>query len=150
MTESQTVEDTFHLGVKALIRNEQGDILLLQVNSARLNDDKNEYWDLPGGRVQRGHTVLDTLRREVEEETGVKEIDGTRQIGMVLSNIRIPVGDESVGLILSIYECNIPKDIPITISDEHLGYKWFSPAHAAHLLGVKYPVEFCEQVERLA
>lgn len=146
---THATEDSFHLGIKALVRSNKGEILLLEVNPAKLHGDKKSYWDLPGGRVQKDHTVLDTLRREVEEETGVKEIHDTRQIGMVLSNIRIPVGDDSVGLILSIYACNVPTDSTITISDEHIGYDWFSPKQAAELLMVKYPTDFCQQIAKL-
>ena len=46
-------EDAYHLGVKALVRDADGKILLLKVNPAELKGAKNSnYWDLPGGRVQ--------------------------------------------------------------------------------------------------
>lgn len=144
-----SMEDCFHLGIKALVRNDQGRVLLLEVNPAQLSGDRKSYWDLPGGRIQKGHTVLDTLQREVEEETGIKAIHDARQIGMVLSNIRIPVGDDSVGLILSIYECRIPKNAKIIISDEHVSFDWFSLEQAADLLAVKYPADFCLQIAEL-
>lgn len=146
---TSTTEDSFHLGIKALVRNQQGRVLLLQVNPAKLSGDRKSYWDLPGGRIQKGHTVLDTLRREVEEETGVKEVRDVHQIGMVLSNIRIPIGEDSVGLILSIYKCSIPKNAEIIISDEHIGSEWFSPKQAAELLMMKYPADFCKQIANL-
>jgi hypothetical protein len=48
-------EDFFHLGIKALIKNADGKILLLKVNTAKLKDFHGEpYWDIPGGRVQNG------------------------------------------------------------------------------------------------
>lgn len=45
----------------------QGDALLLvrQVHAGR------DFWSLPGGVVEEGETVLDGLRRELEEETGL-------------------------------------------------------------------------------
>jgi 8-oxo-dGTP diphosphatase len=140
-------EDIFHLGIKALIRNEAGEVLLLQVNPKKLRGKNNEYWDLPGGRVQKGHSILDTLKREVAEETGITDILNIREMGMVLSNIRIPLGDnESVGLILGVYECKVSTSAVITISDEHLAYRWFSAGQAAELLRVKYPESFCKLV----
>lgn len=69
---------------------------------------------------------------------------------MVLSNLRIPVGKDSVGLILSVYQCAIPSDTEITLSDEHIAYRWFTQKEAARLLGVKYPEEFCEMVGGLS
>ncbi len=93
------MEDIFHLGIKAVLRNDTGEILLLQVNPANLKGGRASYWDMPGGRVQRGDTVIDTLYREVEEETGIVGLRNPKEIGMALANIRIPLGEsESAGL----------------------------------------------------
>ena len=145
-------EDLFHLGIKGLVTNSDGNILLLKVNPAELHgsNNNNDYWDLPGGRVQRGGSIEDTLIREVEEELGVKEITIGKSIGMVLSNIRIPLEDgSSIGLILGVYECTLPANTKIKLSFEHIAYQWFSPAEAATLLHVKYPKDFCELVAEL-
>lgn len=138
--------DTFHLGIKALVRDATGRVLLLRVNTAKLQEAKEAYWDLPGGRIEEGQTIEETLRREIEEELGVSEIYITKQIGMVLSNIRIPVGQGSVGLILGVYSCVLPAGSTIAISDEHDAYDWFTPAEAARLLLVKYPKDLCDQI----
>jgi 8-oxo-dGTP pyrophosphatase MutT (NUDIX family) len=143
-------EDNFHLGVKALIRNADGNVLLLQVNPEKLHSERTEYWDLPGGRVQKGQTISETLEREVAEETGVTDVQSTKEIGMVLSNIRIPMSEhDSVGLILAIYECVVPGNSVVTLSDEHTAYDWFVPQDAAKALGIKYPEHFCDLVASL-
>lgn len=142
-------EDLFHLGVKALLRNDKGKILLLQVNPAKLNGEQKDYWDLPGGRIQKGASVTDTLRREVEEETGIIELHEPKEIAMVLSNIRVPLGSESAGLILDIYSCGTPPGTTIKLSDEHIAHGWFAPAEAAKLLQVKYPDKFCKVIAEL-
>ena len=143
-------EDLYHLGIKALIRNAAGKILLLQVNPEKLHGGRADYWDLPGGRVQKGQSVTDTLQREVLEETGVQDISSIQPVGMVLANIRIPLTEQdTVGLILSVYSCAVPEDSVIAISDEHIAYDWFAPAKAAELLAVKYPQEFCELIGKL-
>jgi len=69
----------------------------------------------------------------------------------VLANLRIPLtGDEdTVGLILSVWECRIPEDATITLSDEHSDYRWCPPTEAAELLQVKYPPDFCALVAAL-
>ena len=140
-------EDVFHLGTKALIRDQEGKVLLMQVNPAELNGGRKDYWDLPGGRVQKGDSVEDTLKREVLEETGIVEITNIQPVSMMLSNLRIPTGnDESVGLILSVYACTVPNNTVIALSEEHIAYDWFTPKEAAGLLQVKYPVEFCETI----
>src|ERR1044072_2703168 len=143
-------EDVFHLGIKALIRSHEGKILLMQVNPAKLNGGQKDYWDLPGGLVQKGDSVDDTLKREGLEETGIAHITDIRPVSMVLSNIRIPLGGhESVGLILSIQTCTIPDGVTVALSDEHIAYGWFTPKGASKLLRVKYPEDFCEAIAAL-
>jgi ADP-ribose pyrophosphatase YjhB (NUDIX family) len=51
-------------GVRAIILNEQGEVLL-----QRRSD--NDFWGLPGGGVELDETVLEALRREVYEETRI-------------------------------------------------------------------------------
>ena len=136
-------EEVFHLGVKALIRNQAGKILLLRVNPEELHGDRQSHWDLPGGRVQVGEPVEATLRREVAEETGITQLAIEKPMGMVLSNIRIPNGPAaSYGLILSVYECSVPEGSPVELSFEHTAFDWVTVARAAKLLEFKYPPEF--------
>lgn len=142
--------DTFHLGIKALIRDEDRKILLFKADPARLVGDNEAHWDLPGGRLERGEDPLTTLRREVKEETGIPDVHITRHLHMGLSNIRIPQREqESVGLILSVYECSIPPGAVVEISDEHTHYQWVEPAEAAKRLGYKFSDEFCGLVSKL-
>ncbi|GGE69913.1 hypothetical protein GCM10007140_19880 [Priestia taiwanensis] len=56
---------THIVAVSGLIRNEQGEVLLVQVNN------RSDTWETPGGQVERGETLEEALRREVKEETGV-------------------------------------------------------------------------------
>jgi len=145
------MEDKFHLGIKAIIRNSRGQLLLLKVKPEQLKGARGEsYWDIPGGRIHKGSTVEETLRREVEEETGVTTIKSFIPFTMVLSNkVRIPVGKETVGLILSSYLCNVGDASQIKISNEHIEYGWFTPKEAEKLLAFKYPKEFIDKLSEL-
>ena len=141
-------EDVFHLGIKALIRNASGEVLMLQINPKMPASDRGSYWDLPGGRIQEGEAPLEALRREVAEETGITTIQSATHLGMALSNIRIPVSDrQSVGLVLSVYECTVSGLPPILISDEHITYSWLPAPEAAKLLEIKFPKELCKLIE---
>lgn len=144
-------EDIFHLGIKALIRNQEGKILLLKVNTKNLQGHKGfAYWDIPGGRIHKGSTVEDTLRREVVEETGIGNIQDIKAFTMVLSPIRIPLKDGSnVGLILSIYTCQADEIGEVKLSDENSDYKWVDTKKAGELLSFKYPSEFTNRLVKL-
>jgi 8-oxo-dGTP pyrophosphatase MutT (NUDIX family) len=144
------MEDIFYLGIKAIIRNSDNKILLLETNPRKLVGSKNKkYWDIPGGRIQKGSSVLDTLKREVKEETGLVGLKSVELFSSVISNVRIPQKSESIGLILFSYLCEVKKIRKIIISDEHKQFGWFSPIEASKLLSVKYPKEFTDKVKEL-
>ncbi|MBN2585470.1 NUDIX domain-containing protein [Patescibacteria group bacterium] len=143
-------EDTYNLGIKALITNQAGQILLLQVNKQELIDENRAYWDIPGGRVKQGENIEQTLAKEVTEETGLR-LKSYDYFDSILSNIRIPQhpGDKiGVGLILFIYRCAVMDEkAPITLSREHSQYHWCEPTEAAELLQVKYPDSFTQKIK---
>ena len=60
-------EQPFQIGVKGLIRNQAGAILMVKFSR---RGPKLAYWDLPGGRINPGETLLDSLKRGVSEEIG--------------------------------------------------------------------------------
>lgn len=141
--------DIFQLGIKALIIDRSsGAILLLQVATAHFAGSPAPYWDLPGGRVARGESVAQTLRREVAEETGIEELRSLQLFTTVVSKIRIPYQDTDTGLLLQVYVANVEQKPAVHLSDEHTDYEWVSPQEAASRLQVKYPAMFTDALER--
>jgi len=137
-------EDLFQLGIKVIIVNDNK-VLLLQVNPDKLRKFTGEpYWDIPGGRIVKGGSVKETLIREVFEETGITNFDDFRHVGMTLSNIRIPYKNSDTGLILSVYRAELKTKPEVTLSEEHINYKWSDWTEVKNLLGVKYPKEFID------
>ena len=140
-------EDLFNLGIKALIQNANGQILLLKPNPAQFTStSESSEWDLPGGRIHRASTIEKTLKREVKEETGIDNVEIKQLIGSTLVNRRIGTGEASVGLILFIYECTVPNTPEINLSDEHLNFKWFSKEEAENHLSKIFPIHFIERL----
>jgi 8-oxo-dGTP diphosphatase len=138
-------EDHFHLGVKALIHNAEGKLLLLKLNVKRIKNPKG-IWDLPGGRIQKNESLEDALRREVYEETGLQDITQINPFLMMLTDRRIPFQNDDVGLVLATYFCEISGDRPICLSEEHTDFGWFEPDIAAHLLMKNHPSELTDRL----
>jgi ADP-ribose pyrophosphatase YjhB (NUDIX family) len=137
-------EKLFQVGIKALITNAKGEILLLDSGNWHLKNQVR-HWDIPGGRIQEGHSLLETLQREVREETGIKKISEPVFFTAAMSNFKdMPLGEHMVGLLLMIYKVKIPKDSKISLSEEHSGYEWVIPNEAAKRLAYKYSPEFTQ------
>lgn len=137
----------FYIGVKALIENKQGQILLLKADVTKHRNVDEPYWDIPGGRIEEGDSVLETLEREIEEETGVSEMNINGLFIAVVSNHEIPTDDRTLGLALMVYRASIPDGSEIQIDpSEHIDYEWTSKEEAAKRLSNKYPPEFTHKL----
>ncbi len=66
------------VGVKAVLRNTEGKILVL-ARSARYGVIEGS-WDLPGGRIDPGSSLMDNLAREVREEAQLSILGEPRLI----------------------------------------------------------------------
>lgn len=125
-------EQLFFLGVKALLLNSAGQALLVRVT----RKDGSAYWDLPGGRVNKGEDPEAALKREVYEETGIADIRMGRNLGMAKHDAQIPLfkGD-TAGLILSVYACT--ADDTITSNREsHVETIWCPANEVVEHLGL--------------
>ena len=143
-------EEIFHLGVKALIRNNKGEILLLENNSEISKSTISEHWDLPEGRLEKGDSLEKALRREVKEEIGIRKIKIGNLLDASVSKIRIVSGKNSFGLILFTYTCYIVDKSEVKLTDdEHVSFKWFKPSEAGKLLSVKFSDSLAEKVASL-
>jgi len=135
-------ESKFHIGIKALIENDKNEILLL-----RTRNTKDRFWDLPGGRIQEGQNIEETLRREVTEELGIpgKKLEISEIFDAAISNFNKLYTDK-VSLMLIVYRCSLPKDSRFRLSKEHSEWKWMSVKDAKEALSVKYPKVFLDKL----
>src|SRR5665811_1048060 len=97
---------------KAVIINEHGKALLLLRGPTA--PSRPSTWDLPGGIVEDGETTLETVRREVLEETGLN----------INPDSYSPIDKhEDYNYCWTVYEVRITNE-QVDISWEHDEYKW--------------------------
>lgn len=70
-----------------LVFNEQEELLMIF---------RRGYWDLPKGKLDRGETIEQCAVREVEEETGIRDITVVRFISITLHEYFDTYLDENV------------------------------------------------------
>ncbi len=83
---------TLQVGVKAVIRDDDGRMLL--VKRARPYESETEVmWEIPGGRIDIGETTTAALKREIKEETGLDLASVERILGVqdILRNPKLHV-----------------------------------------------------------
>ncbi len=138
-------EQLFHIGIKAMVEDTDGRLLLFKQDVSHNHSMPTAaYWDFAGGRVNVGETsVLETLRREIQEETGIDDYDSAELFTTVISNHRIKLpNDQLIGLALVIYKVKLKPNAQIILSDEHTNYEWVDRNEAKVRLAHKYPAEF--------
>lgn len=106
------------VGVKAVIRDKSGKILLLK-RSQPFHDEQKPHWDIPGGRIDPKQDLHSALVREVQEETGLTVTD----IGGVLAVQDIFSKPKPFRVVRITFE--IKAKGSVTLSDEHSDYSWF-------------------------
>ncbi len=142
-------EEKFHIGVKALIINDKNEILVLRINPEDFNQPVEDHWDLPGGRINKGDSIEETLRKEIKEEFDIDNIETIEHVDTQISNIRIPIKDEEVGLSLIIFRCRVSPNSEIRLNEEHLEYKWVTVDEAKKLLRFKFADSLIEKLNML-
>jgi 8-oxo-dGTP diphosphatase len=120
--------------VKAVITNDQGDILFLQRDGKARADGKSN-WDLPGGLVEAGEDDAVALAREVEEELNRKA-----QVGQELGKWTFfrPFDGKTVEVTNYAVTLDTNDIDELTLSDEHTAAQ-FVPRTALSELDVKDP-----------
>lgn len=143
-------EKLFHVGVKGLVRNSDGKFLLLHVRPGKLRPGDKDYWDIPGGRIQGTDNAETTLRREIEEETGITDVESIEFYTAAIANFDLPVeSNKTVGLVLMIFTVAAVDDTRAQLNDEHDDYEWVTAEVASKRLEHKYPSEFTTKIAEL-
>src|SRR5581483_269723 len=102
-------EDTFRLSDHAVITDAAGKVLLLYANY------NNGFWGLPGGAVDPGETVDQTVTRECKEE-----LDSVVKI-LYLSGIYYHKKHNSH---VFIFRCELSAGSVVKLSAEHSKYQY--------------------------
>lgn len=105
-----------------VVRRRDKKLLLIQRSLA--SGHNGGKWEVPGGKVDEGQTLLDAQKREVKEETNLE----VRPIlTLVYAHSRVIKDGEYKGLpYVTLFSVTRVTRGRVVISKEHISYKWVS------------------------
>lgn len=95
--------------------------------------NRRGFWGFPQGHKEKGETELQTLMREVSEETGLSSIEVQSYIGRISYTFFKGDGMKSEKEVVFYFATADTKNI--RISEEHESYRWVSYFDALLMLG---------------
>lgn len=113
------------VGVKALLKNKDGKYLLLR-RSPEKYPEAGATWDIVGGRIDPGSTLLENLKREIKEEIGLDLNDEPKLIA-AQDILRVP-GRHVVRLTYTAHIDGEPQ-----LDGDHTEFKWFTAPELKNL-----------------
>ena len=95
--------------------------LLLHYPGASHRADR-DYWDFPKGHIEKGEKIEDTVKREVFEETGLKDIKIFPDFKKTIKYFFKFEGKNILKFVTFFLAETKEKDVKISF--EHIGYEW--------------------------
>ena len=105
-----------------------------------------DYWELTKGHIEPGETEGKTVRREVEEETGLKDVEFIPKFREAIKYFFKWEG-KTIFKTVSYYLWET-KTKEIKISSEHIGYEWLPYEKAVELLTFKNAREILDKANK--
>jgi bis(5'-nucleosidyl)-tetraphosphatase len=144
---------TFEKAVGAVIfRKENNQIKFL------ILDHGENYWNFPKGHAEEGEIEEQTLRREVAEETGIKELTVQPNFKRKIYYFYRALGTEKVERIKMGRKINVFKTVifylaetqmkEVRVSSEHIGFAWLDFSAALQKLNYKTSQKILRQAQK--
>lgn len=130
---------TLQVGVKIFLRNKEGKFLLVKRASDKYADVIDK-WDIVGGRINPGSSLMDNLQREVFEET---KLTITSEPILIYAQDIIPNEDKHV---VRLSYAGDTDGEPSLDTEENVEYKWLTLVEMAEQAGLdKFVREILEK-----
>ena len=101
---------------KIFIKNDKNLLLVLKQTK---NEHGMSFWELSGGKIERGESIEEGIIREVQEETSLSIVN-LKKIGAQQVRINNELWEEYL------FVCSTNTENVLLNTEEHSEYKWLS------------------------
>lgn len=106
------------VGVKALLRNKEGKYLLVKRSPEKYPEAANR-WDIVGGRINPGQTLVENLKREIKEETN---LDLKKEPNLVAAQDILRIAGKHIVRLTFVGEIDgMPE-----LDEDHTEFRWLT------------------------
>ena len=126
-----------------IFRKEEGSIYYLLLHYPSNTKSPKEYWDFPKGHIEKGEKEIETVKREVEEETGLKDLKLIKGFKEWVKYFFKWEGKNILKFVTFYLTETKTKDVKI--SGEHIGYDWLPYGEATEKLTFKNAKEILKK-----
>lgn len=107
------------------------------------------HWDFPKGHLEEGEVPLQTSKREIHEETGIAPDLQEYILGFKdLVTYYYRRGPALVRKEVHFFLVEVPHDVPVKLSHEHLEHAWLTLAQAQEKLTFKTARDLIGKADR--
>ena len=102
-----------------------------------------KHWDFPKGNIEKGEKDIETVKREIEEETGIKDIEivpGFKEKIQYYFKFKDDLINKTV-----IFYLAKTKTEKVKLSFEHIGFEWLPYDKAIEKLTFKNAKEILKK-----
>jgi len=127
----------------SLLRGKNNKIYYLLLHYPSSAKAPRDYWDFPKGHIEKGEKLEDTVKREVEEETGLKDLKFVEGFKEWIKYFFKFEGKNIFKIVTYLLAETKTKDVKISF--EHIGYKWLPYEEAMKQLTFKNAKEILKK-----
>lgn len=120
----------FSVSVSGAVTDGDGRLLAIQ-------REDNGHWEPPGGLVDPGESLVETLIREVREETGLSVVPGT--LSGVYQNMKRDI-------IAMVFSCTVASG-ELSTSEETTRVRWLQPDEISELMDEAYAIRLLDALD---